>query len=56
MSRQILATGATGTVGREVVRLFYDEGYHIKAAVRNLKNIAVYHRLSRMLVIQHKVS
>lgn len=39
MNRQILVTGATGNVGREVVRLLYDEGYHIKAAVRNLKNI-----------------
>ncbi|PPS45840.1 NmrA family NAD(P)-binding protein [Chroococcidiopsis sp. TS-821] len=39
MNRSILVTGATGNVGREVVRLFYDEGYYIKAAVRNLQNI-----------------
>ncbi|PIG94960.1 SDR family oxidoreductase [Gloeocapsopsis sp. IPPAS B-1203] len=39
MNRKILVTGATGNVGREVVRLLYHEGYHIKAAVRNLKNV-----------------
>jgi uncharacterized protein YbjT (DUF2867 family) len=43
MNRQILVTGATGNVGREVVRLLYDKGYHIKAAVRNLTGLMQRH-------------
>lgn len=49
MNRKILVTGATGNVGREVVRLFYDEGYYIKAAVRNLQNIDKYFGLSSIV-------
>jgi len=39
MNSKILVTGATGNVGSEVVRLLHDQGYQIKAAVRDLKNI-----------------
>jgi uncharacterized protein YbjT (DUF2867 family) len=33
----ILVTGATGNVGREVVRLLYELDYSVPAAVRNPK-------------------
>ena len=35
MFSNILVTGATGNVGREVVRLLWDLDYPVTAAVRN---------------------
>jgi uncharacterized protein YbjT (DUF2867 family) len=35
MNPNILITGATGNVGREVIRLLSTQNHHVSAAVRN---------------------